>query len=346
MASIHRVLLYEFTCSGGLLHQQFEAHKVVYLQREGRAMLSALASDFARIEGYQTRVLIDERAAAAVLPGCEVILVGSAHEEIMDLQRRSGEADWTVIIAPEFDNLLYERCRWVEEAGGRLLGASPELVSLTSDKHRTAGHLRAHGVAAPEGVAWSPGQPVPPNLEGPLVVKPLNGAGSLQSYCFDDQAALMQHLNTQSGSLRVERFVPGGAASVAFLCGPKQCLPLSPCWQRMAQGSAFHYLGGAHSLPPDLANRAVRLASRAIATLPQPLGFLGVDLVLGEPDDGGEDCVIEINPRLTTSYVGLRAATTANLAQAMLDVAEGREVGVSFSQEPLEFDADGIVRRI
>lgn len=45
----------------------------------------------------------------------------------------------------------------------------------------------------------------------------------------------------------------------------------------------------------------------------------GVDMVLG--DEG--DFAIEINPRLTTSYVGLRSATDVNLAEAMVRIAEG-----------------------
>jgi predicted ATP-grasp superfamily ATP-dependent carboligase len=54
---------------------------------------------------------------------------------------------------------------------------------------------------------------------------------------------------------------------------------------------------------------------------------------------------VEINPRLTTSYLGLRAASRASLAKAMLDVAEGRCPTLSFDPQPLEFDADGTVRR-
>ncbi len=75
------------------------------------------------------------------------------------------------------------------------------------------------------------------------------------------------------------------------------------------------------------------------------MGYLGVDLILGDHDDGSRDFVIEINPRLTTSYVGLRAASRSNLAQAMLDVAGGRLPTLSFHNEPIEFDADGTVRR-
>ncbi|HEX5497861.1 MAG TPA: hypothetical protein VFX03_01485, partial [Thermomicrobiales bacterium] len=64
-------------------------------------------------------------------------------------------------------------------------------------------------------------------------------------------------------------------------------------------------------------------------------------LVLGERCDGADDVVIEINPRLTTSYIGLRAACEQNLAGAMLDLAAGRIPALSFRDGPLRFEADG-----
>jgi tyramine---L-glutamate ligase len=53
--------------------------------------------------------------------------------------------------------------------------------------------------------------------------------------------------------------------------------------------------------------------------------------------------VIEVNPRLTTSYVGLRAAAKTNLAVAMIRVAEGDVSPVDFLTRSLEFDAFGNV---
>jgi predicted ATP-grasp superfamily ATP-dependent carboligase len=74
-----------------------------------------------------------------------------------------------------------------------------------------------------------------------------------------------------------------------------------------------------------------------VATLPTPLGYLGVDLVLGDDPSGADDRVIEINPRLTTSYVGLRAAALCNLAEAMLLTAcamSGALISFRLWQEP------------
>ena len=51
-------------------------------------------------------------------------------------------------------------------------------------------------------------------------------------------------------------------------------------------------------------------------------GYVGVDMVLG---DAG-DYAIEINPRLTTSYLGLRQLCQQNLAELILRLAQGETV--------------------
>ena len=67
--------------------------------------------------------------------------------------------------------------------------------------------------------------------------------------------------------------------------------------------------------------------------MPGLLGYVGVDLVLGDAADGSRDYAIEINPRLTTSYVGLRALADFNIAEAMLRAANGPRL------EPPEVEA-------
>jgi len=82
----------------------------------------------------------------------------------------------------------------------------------------------------------------------------------------------------------------------------------------------------------------VKLARRAVECVPGLLGYVGVDLVLGAAEDGSRDFAIEINPRLTTSYLGLRQLAKSNLAEAMLSVAAGTTPDLKWRQEPVEFD--------
>jgi predicted ATP-grasp superfamily ATP-dependent carboligase len=96
-------------------------------------------------------------------------------------------------------------------------------------------------------------------------------------------------------------------------------------------------------LAAGLAQRARDLANRALAALPATTGYVGIDMVLGREPDGSDDAVIEVNPRLTTSYVGLRAAARTNLAEAMCQAARGELPQIQYGHRRLEFDSLGNV---
>src|SRR5205807_9809415 len=107
------------------------------------------------------------------------------------------------------------------------------------------------------------------------------------------------------------------------------------------------YLGGKLPLSPSLAERAVRLGRLAIQSVPDLYGYVGVDLVLGSALDGSQDWVVEINPRLTTSYVGLRALAQTNLAGVLLAVALGENCPqLQWQSGEVHFQADGKIRRL
>jgi predicted ATP-grasp superfamily ATP-dependent carboligase len=302
-----RIVVYEYTCA---LDDPSQSGS---LAAEGRAMLSAVLDDFRRIPGIETTTLA---------PGSEAA-------DFRELARR---ADWALLIAPEQNGLLAERCRWVEEVGGRLLGPSSEAVRLTGDKLRTFHHLRAAGVPTPQCSLL--GEPV----TWPAVLKPRDGAGSQATFLVrnDHELARCVAQAVAEGwrsELIVQPFVSGIAASIAFLIGPGRCVPLLPAAQHLSDDGRFRYLGGSVPLVGELRDRAIDLGRLAVEAIGGLRGYVGVDLVLGDTDQ-----VIEINPRLTTSYVGLRALAETNLAEAMLRVASGEEIALHWREGEVRFD--------
>jgi predicted ATP-grasp superfamily ATP-dependent carboligase len=339
-----RVFVYEYVCSGGMMGQPVPPSLAV----EGWAMLSAVLEDFQRVPGVETVTLL----AGSYDPrgGGTVVRREQGQDEAALFRRLARAADYTLVIAPEFDDLLATRCQWVEEAGGRLLGPAPAAVRLTGDKLALDRHLGQYGVATPASQPWTPGEPVPA-VSFPAVCKPRHGAGSQATFLVSDPAALTAcaekaRAEGWSGDALVQSYVAGCAASVALLTGPRELVPLPPAAQRLSEDGRFYYQGGQVPLPPALAVRAHRLACRAVQTVSGLCGYVGVDLVLGKEADGSQDWVIEINPRLTTSYVGLRALAEDNLAEVMLCCATGEELPtLRWRPEVVHFDADGSVRR-
>ena len=318
------------------------------LLAEGRAMILALAADALAIPGVELRALWDTRLPLPDVPAECVKVVSDAESAQLAFAEAAAWADGTIVIAPESDGVLSKLTSAVLNAAGRLLSAWPMTVDLCSDKQRTADHLEAAGIPVPIGVRIEVGARLPADFPLPAVLKPNDGCGSQDVRLL---TSLPAGGNPLSIPARLEVFCPGRAASVAVLCGSEntadggrqKLLPLPACRQLLAEDGTFVYRGGSLPLPAELSQRAELLALRAVASLPQTLGYIGVDLVLGAAADGSQDFVIEVNPRLTTSYVGLRQATDDNLLAAWLQMARGEEASLKFNAAPIQFRADGQV---
>jgi predicted ATP-grasp superfamily ATP-dependent carboligase len=121
------------------------------------------------------------------------------------------------------------------------------------------------------------------------------------------------------GPLVLQGYVRGVPASVSLLADGVGAVALAANAQSVRAARPFAYRGGATPLDHPLAGRAMETALRACRALPGLRGYVGVDLVLTE----SEAVVIEVNPRLTTSYLGLRAALEGNLAALALAACAG-----------------------
>jgi predicted ATP-grasp superfamily ATP-dependent carboligase len=327
------IFVYEWATGGGLVDEP--GALPASLVREGAAMVGTLAPDLARIDGFKVTALRDPRVLQLALPGCEIVDVLGRFERDEEIARLAAEAECTILIAPEFDGILLKTAKRVVRSGGHLLSPSPQFIQLAANKQQTCGTLASAGVPVPIGRVLEPEEPLPADIEYPAVLKPVDGAGSQDTYLV---AGPHDMPPAYAWPRRLERYIPGMPASVTILCGPAGRVALEPCKQRISDDGRMRYLGGELPLREGLAQRARSLGERALAAMPSAVGYVGVDLVLGRAPDGSEDAVIEINPRLTTSYIGLRSAAVGNLAEAMWHIARGKMCTVEFRKKPVEFD--------
>ena len=321
-----KLLLYEWCCSGGLFGAEASAD-LAGIIAEGRAMLEALAADASRDQSLDVTVLVDA-TQAPTLPRAACVQSVPAGGEIEALVAAASEADWTMVVAPETDGILRSRVAAVRAAGGRVLAPADAFLTIASDKQATVNALAAAGVPVPAGRALAAGEAMPDGFHMPAVRKLRDGVGCegfalIASPCDAGPVPM---------PTRLEALAPGTPVGVSCICGPGaiECLP--PLRQRFTAAGSLRYLGSEPLDSHAAADRATTLARRAVAAVAHaaggsaPVGWVGVDMILGVRDDGRADRVLEVNPRLTTSFVWLAPGSPRSLVRTMLDVAAGSQV--------------------
>jgi predicted ATP-grasp superfamily ATP-dependent carboligase len=310
------ILVHEWVTGGGLSGRPLPPSWAA----EGHAMRRAIARDFACLPGVHVVVTLDDRFADE--PGdWSLVRVGLDPEETV-FPRLSAEADYTVLIAPETDDILAQRARTIERVGGRSLGSTPAAIALAGDKLRCGQHLAELGIATPPSRRVFPGQGLPSDFPYPAVLKPIDGAGSQATYLIRDPAACPEEARGLSVGL-LQPLVAGTAMSASFLVGRDGRARLIAAGQQYMKihEDRFVYCGG---MLPVLAQGVDDGPRRAAESIPGLCGFIGVDYLW---DDVGRCAtVVEVNPRPTTSYVGLaKWLSPGTLARAWLQVFSGMD---------------------
>lgn len=316
-----RILVHEFVSGGGLAGREVPAS----LAREGAALLAALVADLAAIRCHRIVTTVDPRFPLAVPPNVEVVTLASGNTAQLDSLIATADAVW--LVAPETDRCLERLAAKVERKGTALLGPGAAAIRRASDKAGLPSRLARRGVPHPKTLALSSDldwRHAAREIGYPIVVKPVRGAGCVGVSVARDARELHRALavargNDETKPLLLQRYVPGVAASVSLLADGRraEALTVNAQWVRMTR--PISYRGGKIPLDHPLAERALVAARRTASVFPGLRGYVGVDLVLTE----SQAVVIEVNPRLTTAYLGVRAALAENVAAMALAACGG-----------------------
>jgi tyramine---L-glutamate ligase len=316
-----RILVHEFVSGGGLAGRPVPPS----LGREGAAMRDALVTDLAAIHRHRIVTTVDARFPLKAPPGVEVVTLPPRDDALLDGLLASADAVW--LVAPETDGCLERLATRAEKKGKALLGPGAAAIGRASDKAGLPRRLARYGVSHPPTRVLRPEADwgiAAREVGYPVVVKPARGAGCHGVCLARNPGELLRAVDMARradgrGRLLLQRYVRGVAASVSLLADGRRAVALTVNVQWVRASRPFAYRGGTTPLDHPLAGRAVEAALRTCRALPGLRGYVGVDLVLTE----SEAVVIEVNPRLTTAYLGVRLALEGNVAALALAACAG-----------------------
>jgi predicted ATP-grasp superfamily ATP-dependent carboligase len=226
-----------------------------------------------------------------------------------EIRRIAPTCDIGLVIAP--DELLPDFTRAME-GGTHNIGCGSVNAAFCANKRLTARILASHGIPVPAEIR-----------EGVRVLKPALGCGACGVRLSDSVPA--------EGEI-AQQFIPGDHLSVSLICSRvvgEVCLYYTgnpPLFLTLNQqdivirDGKFSYLGGCTPLHHPREDEIIGVAGHA-ATVMGCQGYVGVDVVVGD-----RVYVVDINPRITTSIVGIAHIMEEEIADLMIRASRGEDL--------------------
>ncbi|MCZ2809075.1 MAG: ATP-grasp domain-containing protein [Candidatus Bathyarchaeota archaeon] len=327
------LLIFEYVSGGGYANMKLSSS----ILSEGYGMLRSLISD-CKAAGHNVTTLLDSRLKKFNPPNeaDQIVSVPSPHELSAKLRELSSVADAVYVIAPESGQVLEKLVENIETSGGTSLNCEIDAIKRVSNKMTTYETLERKGVKVPETVLLDIHEKtgnikrLTKELGYPLVFKPLDGVSCSGLSLVKDEnkiAGAVKKVARESISKHfiAQKLIRGKAASACVISTGDKALSVTLNRQLVTLGSPDEesgYYGGVVPLDHSLEKEALRAAQRVAEAVSGLKGYVGVDIILANEGP----VVIEVNPRLTTSYVGLKRVVNLNPAQAIVDAVIRRKL--------------------
>lgn len=288
---VMKVFLFEFATCVGCDDDSIAA--------EGLSMFKSLYDGFSSfsevLTTLQPEVLFALQDVPATVPSSTS--TRSWEENFVELSR---EADFSLIIAPEDDFLLYTLTKKLKSYN---LGSKPAGVAIASDKWLTYQAIKRR--------ANTPKTSLKP-LDPPFLIKPRVSCGGTGIALLNDASKIPEgHI--------AQEYVKGKNLSVSLLVGDEVNV-LSVNEQIVEnftyRGAVVPYAGNA-----GVVAEVIEEAVKAVEAINGLFGYVGVDIVLAE-----QPYVVDVNPRITTSATLFSRVYSINLAELLVRNYEGKTI--------------------
>ncbi|AMK78618.1 MULTISPECIES: ATP-grasp domain-containing protein [Methylomonas] len=308
-----RILVFEYITGGGLVGQALPAS----LAAEGGLMLQALLTELKCLQDIQLCVPLDQRCARPImLQEVEIVTVSADCDIFALLWDLLVEVDLFWPIAPESDGILQRLAELAIAANVEILLSNPATLAICADKFATYQELAKQAIPVVETRLLGQGAD---GLDDNVVVKIADGVGCMNSFVIDaEQLATAVAGLSDPQRYVLQPYTSGQAASLSCLFKSGRAWLICYNHQQIVlENGRFSLQGCLVNMPTDKLDFYRNLIKAIAEALPGLWGYVGIDII--ENAEHGP-LVLEINPRLTSSYVGIQQATGINVAEQVLSL--------------------------
>ncbi|GMT42659.1 MAG: hypothetical protein IEMM0002_1070 [bacterium] len=285
-----KILAFEYACAGGEGGEPFV--------RDGRLMLSTLLNDMTKAGIGHVSTLLHGSFDPDGIKADEITAAEPDFFTAVEAKISNADAVW--IIAPECGGTLLDLSTMVLAQGKTLIGCRPEAVEVCGSKMKTAellcGNNNNGKIKMPETeLLYSAGS----RKKFPCVVKPVDGAGCEEVYYVENREEL-KRLDTLNENFIVQPYVHGESLSAGILTAGSGSTLLGVCRHEIFhRGSKMRLKKISGLIKYDRNDEIKKMIDEITRIIPGLRGFWGLDFI---HRDSAPPVLVEINPRLTTSY--------------------------------------------
>ena len=328
------IFIFEFISGGGFSFTKMPNS----LFCEGFGMLKTIISDF-KLLNFEIITLLDYRVSfLSKFLQADIIREVKADENyLVNFKKAVRESKYSFIIAPESSNILYELTKIVKDYDKELLSTNLSCIIQFTSKIKTFDYFKKNDISTPSTYLIPK---LRSNLDVdfiiqksnkigyPIIIKPEDGIGSESIYFFEGEDQILNFFEKYNKRLEQNRryilqeFIKGRDLSLSLLgCSHlKKTQITNPIILSINSQNIniknhnlkSEYYGG--STPVEGIEELIEKLGNIVnkADFSKFKGYFGIDFI---KQSNSSLYFIEVNPRLTTSYLGLRNAINYNCAE-------------------------------
>ena len=318
----NRIFIFEFISGGGFNHVDIP----ISLFNEGFGMLRGIVEDFKNLD-FQIKTLIDYRIQHMIryLKADFAKEINQSMDIFLEVKKAVNDCEYVFIIAPEFSDILFNLTKIMKDQNKIILSMNLEAIKLASSKFETYNYFKKQEVSTPL-TYHLPSHlfnkdyfiNLVSKLKFPIIIKPEDGVGAESIFYFENKSQISSFFSSNYNDFETDRdyiiqeYIPGEDLSVSIIGNTQGQNILSFNAQFVEIGindSNSSYLGGYTPISDDENIRKKIKIQLHKLNLSGFRGYYGIDFIRKEDNSFS---FIEINPRLTTSYIGIRNVTKKN----------------------------------